>query len=814
MALKRSKISQSADQLTRQGKLKAAIREYEKLLAEKPDDPGILNKVGDLCGRLGDTERALVCFRQIAQRYRDRGFAQKAIAMYKKVARLDRSDIQVREQLAALHLDLGLVREAQENLREAARLFAGQDQMQRAMELEYRAVELRSDDWVGLQDLAGRLADPGQIEPAVATYLRAAEGFAGSGKGKNALKCARRALALAPLDPAPAAFLCRHLLAAGEAPRAVAEMEQLHKETPEAAHLQALLGRALLETDQLEAARSAFQAARESTYFREDWACQAALVKLDLRQNRVEEALQGLDRLLSRVDREGTPGPGLDLLRQCLAALPSCQVILDQLLTRTLRADPTEPSTEPALDDLSRILPQSGRADRLPEVLYRLSLCRPEDLELRQRVEEMGTPVVNAGPEKKARPVPAVKSAAVAAPAGNPSEVDEEFISEHLTEADVFIKYRLWEKAAAQLVLIIERFPLTIVAHQRLVDLYREMGERTLAIRQALALADACHRRGAVGEAVKAISDALSQAPENPLLLSARAALGKGRPLDEILASSSQAGEPSRADKDGGRLDEAMHQVETAFPGTPAQAAEEEVIEISFDGPDPIPEPSPVAASSKVEPSPEEPQTGSAGHGPGSHESRDSSGEGFFDLAGALEQEMAEEQAAASVLPVVDDGMADRGDSVEGIQRAIQDQVGAEDHQTHYQLGIAFKEMGLLDSSIGEFQQASRDPENFLACCSMLGLCFREKGMPQIAEKWYQRGLEKTASSGTDNDHRLGLLYDLGELMIERDDLPRALELFTEVYATDAGYRQVARRMNELNEKMAEAGPSQSASRL
>ena len=94
-----------------------------------------------------------------------------------------------------------------------------------------------------------------------------------------------------------------------------------------------------------------------------------------------------------------------------------------------------------------------------------------------------------------------------------------------------------------------------------------------------------------------------------------------------------------------------------------------------------------------------------------------------------------DEGAWARHLPLVDDDDSSRLDPISGIRSAIESQVASEDHQTHYQLGIGFKEMGMLDEAIGEFQMASRDRDSFVACSSMLGLCFREKGMPQIADE-------------------------------------------------------------------------------
>ena len=100
---------------------------------------------------------------------------------------------------------------------------------------------------------------------------------------------------------------------------------------------------------------------------------------------------------------------------------------------------------------------------------------------------------------------------------------------------------------------------------------------------------------------------------------------------------------------------------------------------------------------------------------------------------------------------------------VQAFKKGIEQQIGAEDFDTHYNLGIAYKEMGLVDEAIGEFQFAAKDPHLLLGCCSMLGICFREKGMSPLAVKWYRRGLEATGSR--DEETMLGLRYDLAELL-------------------------------------------------
>jgi tetratricopeptide (TPR) repeat protein len=166
----------------------------------------------------------------------------------------------------------------------------------------------------------------------------------------------------------------------------------------------------------------------------------------------------------------------------------------------------------------------------------------------------------------------------------------------------------------------------------------------------------------------------------------------------------------------------------------------------------------------------------------------------FFDLAAALESELAEDADEAAAA-------ADEEQSLEQIfrefKKGVEQQLDSEDYDTHYNLGIAYKEMGLIDEAIGEFQLASKDPQRAIDGCSMLGLCFLEKGMPQLAIKWYSKGLENPEI--TDEEH-LGLLYDLGNAYLEVGDTDNAHKAFVEVYGINSKYRDVVSRIKQLEE--------------
>jgi tetratricopeptide (TPR) repeat protein len=127
----------------------------------------------------------------------------------------------------------------------------------------------------------------------------------------------------------------------------------------------------------------------------------------------------------------------------------------------------------------------------------------------------------------------------------------------------------------------------------------------------------------------------------------------------------------------------------------------------------------------------------------------------------------------------------------------VEQQLDSEDYDTHYNLGIAYKEMGLIDEAIGEFQLASKDPKRAVECSSMLGLCFLEKGMPQLAIKWYRKGLEMPEIIP---EEHVGLLYDLASAYVEVGDTDNAQKAFVEVYGLNSNYRDIVNRIKQLED--------------
>src|SRR5258708_5756619 len=124
-----------------------------------------------------------------------------------------------------------------------------------------------------------------------------------------------------------------------------------------------------------------------------------------------------------------------------------------------------------------------------------------------------------------------------------------------------------------------------------------------------------------------------------------------------------------------------------------------------------------------------------------------------------------------------------------------------EDPDTHYNLGIAFREMGLLDEAIGELQKTCQAVDRghpfpqVMQTYTWLAQCFLDKGVPQAAIRSYLKALH---SAGIDQDTRTALYYQLASAHETAGDKPAALKNFMEVYGRNIDYRDVAERIKPL----------------
>ena len=129
----------------------------------------------------------------------------------------------------------------------------------------------------------------------------------------------------------------------------------------------------------------------------------------------------------------------------------------------------------------------------------------------------------------------------------------------------------------------------------------------------------------------------------------------------------------------------------------------------------------------------------------------------------------------------------------------VDEQIAADDMESHYNLGIAYREMGLLDDAISEFAKAEKEPSRYVDCQTLKGLSFSDKGDFENAELMFQQALDCT---DLEDIQQLNLGYELGLLYERAERTNEALKSYQDVFSQDKNYRDVREKISLLKDTL------------
>lgn len=700
----RREALRKAENLVSRGKLEAAVRQYQKVLRADAGDTSTLNRVGDLYVRLKRLDEATELFRRAGEHFSREGFYVKAIAIFKKIIRLDPTRIDVYEILADLYHRQGLINEARTQYQVVADYYHQNGETAKVIQIHERMVELEPDHptfRVRLAELycgVERTADAMQQYREIATFMLA------HGKVEEAARVYQGAVDLDPKDQTYLSDAVLHLKEEGY-PAAASELLAYGvSRNPDAAGIAVLTGLGEQSRAAEEETAAEPEPAPAPEVAAEELAEPAPEPEAPLEVEPEVTAVEPESRQESSAEEEVAP---VEVSDESPASEPA--VFLD---------------LEEAGEVPYAVEREPPREDETGEIKLDLTAI---DAMAAVDATEMGSPE----PEV----------------AGDTVQVRAE---ELFHEARVLSNYGLEAKAAELLVKAVGLAPSYLEA-------------RTLAARVDAALGR--HPEAAEHAAVVATLAAESDRPGEWNEL-ASFLVDQGFEFDGDVVLPPAATEEPVAERAAEPADETREAEPVTAEAEPAA-----------EGLDWLDRPAKDAAAVKD-----------------AAELFDREEE-FFDLAAELEAELRHED-------LLDEGFEPQPaeqsleEIVEGFRKGVAETLAAEDYDTHYNLGIAYREMGLVDEAIGEFQLAAKDPRYLVDCCSLLGACFFEKGFPDLAVKWYERGLE---SANISEKETLGLLYELGNLYVATGETDQALDTFSEIYGTNSNYRDVVARLAELD---------------
>ena len=302
-----------------------------------------------------------------------------------------------------------------------------------------------------------------------------------------------------------------------------------------------------------------------------------------------------------------------------------------------------------------------------------------------------------------------------------------------------------WNGASGVADRLVALEPDAIHHHQKRVELAFRTGERAPLLEAYLALGDALGRAGASDKALAVYGRVHEHDPANQRAAAAITALSGVR----IPVAPPPSVRPAPA------------------AATPAAAA----------APSPPPPTAPPTAPPARSPSP-------AGS--------------FVDLGSMIFEEAAPRDTRMRIdrrEPQAGDEQREFQEILEQFKRGIEENLESDDYQSHYDLGVAFKEMGLLDEAIAEFQKALRAPDGRLRTSEALGMAFFEKGQFAVSETVLRRAVDGDSDG---DEAKIGLLYWLGRALEAQGKGADAIASYERAMAVDIRFMDLGERIHRL----------------
>ena len=830
MAASRDQVLQSAEKLLSRGKLDQALKEYLRVLEENAKDISTLNKVGDLYVRLNRPADSIPYFTRIAEFYSKDGFFLKAIAIFKKINKIDPARLEVYDKLADLYHKQGLVQDARSQYQVLADHYQKNNRANDAIAVYKKMAAIDPTDLRIQVRLADLYRAANQKDQAVMQYGLIGNMLLKRGAHDEAAQVFQKALELSPDDAENQRNLVRSLLAQKNTAAAMAVL----KAAPRTAGSLALFAEAQLEMGQrAEAIRTAEQALALDA---DAEPARVFLCRIRVQEGALDKAAAVVAPLVDAALARREFARAAEYLEPILSADPMHPSALEQM-AKLLEAEGNGPALAKVHIELGRLAEKRSDPAAALDAYRRAQAADPTNAEAATRLKDIGPPTevpaaaaaASAEPEAPeyqelvidledsgsvhapqpvvasldvdenvpAAPVPARDVPAPAIPPfAVPAPPEEQQVETLIVEAEVFAKYGLTDKAIERLFALVQRRPDLLKARERLVELLAETRNPALS-REAEALADALNAAGRRGDA----SRVLAQAGLGPAEPEAPAVAPPPAPGLHVDFEEFDVGQPVAppAETSGVpfAIDDSIEFAEPEFPGappafeklsTPEPEASADSEFVSYEQLGNLLDDEMQRAGDNDRPSAQVPIV--------DDDNLFADEQKFFNLAEELEKELSEEQAAEETAQVSGpQGEVSLEEIFREFKKGVEQQLSAEDYETHFNLGIAYKEMGLVDEAIGEFQLASKDAARAVECCSMLGHCFLEKGMPQLAIKWFRKGLETPAIQDSET---AGMLYDLASVYQDTGDMDSAYKTFQEVFGLNANYRDVIRRVQDL----------------
>ena len=377
----------TAEKHLSRGKIKAAIEEYRKLVEWDPTDLGMLNTLGDAYLRAGLNDSAKQIFSQIAQAYRHQDFTSKAIAVLKKLIRIDPSDLDAAAGLADCYAAQGLRGDAGRQYADVADAYKRAGRDDKALDAYQRMADIDPSNTSMLMMLGDRWIREGLPQRAHASFTAAGDEYSRQGDEQQALAAYLKAQAVLPDEHKLLAAIAEICSARGEAEIAISLLCDSVSRNPGDAELHRILGAAYLSAGLLDDAERTFM--KLLALDGREYPNLLIVGERFLEKGDLARAAAVIDEFIDELIANRSEQGAVDFLHKILECDPEHSASLKRLaqISRRLREDF---NLVPILKTLAKGALRQGDHQQAVESLQELCSLEPSEDRHREALKSLG----------------------------------------------------------------------------------------------------------------------------------------------------------------------------------------------------------------------------------------------------------------------------------------------------------------------------------------------------------------------------------------------------------------------------------------
>lgn len=769
----KAKLMKEAQKFLAKGNIDKAIEVWIQIAKAFPDG-NTFNYIGDLYVKKGDKNGAIVEYHKAAGRYTEEGFSLKALAIHKKVLNINPRDPGALIALGQLNEEKNIVTDAIKYYLAAADVLAKENRKDELIEVFDKVISLAPTNIKLRVKVSELFSKEGFVPEAAKEYCNIANLFIERNEFAGAQEYLTKAVEIMPGSRDVLLALTDLAEKKGDMDQAAEYLKNALERTGESADILVRRARLLMKSGSLEDAASELKKAMELDP--ESLDARKQLFELYQQMGDLDSAWQEAKQMVDSLISAERSGEAIEILNAFKEQEP---VDNRRKLITVYKLAGDDDNAFAELYGLHEIQIGQGHDEAAVTSLKEALELKPDDTLVIDRLRELEVQAEASAPAPE--PEAAAPETPMAEAGGEEGAPAEKTLADALSEADVFIKYSLHGDARTLLEEMKVKHPESVELHQKLKVVYRETGDAQMAVTECLELIGIYKGQGDESAASKEISEALEIAPDDPRLAAYAGTTGATEaPVSAPESGQDFSAELAEADfyEQQGLIKEASdtyRKILAMSPGNEAIIAKLAAIEKELSG----------ASGVAAEPAAQAAPDASPFMG------EEAESEGLFDFSSIL----GEEEEGPAI-----DGMDDDVLNIfDEFKKGLAQEIADEDASTHYDLGIAYKEMGVIGDAIKEFQVASRDPKFFSKATTMIGICQMSAGKFDKAIEAFSAAIMKADPS---NDTWWSLKYDLATAYEVSGKKTEAFEIYKNVYNWDVTFRDVAKKYETLKASM------------